>query len=589
MIDRIVPSHQAVKYLLIIACALLAVFIASGSSPVHADNVVTDVKDDAYDKCKQKETGTRAIEDMVKNDELDDDAIDNAEGDSYNEKIDTLIAENEERVNERRQEYEERDDAYGKAQRAALSAKCNVQTPLRMPGAAADELSEWWDGALGKFVDAIISGNTQALQQVMTLWLNYSISGATVDEQAKGVTYVVWTIAAAVFLISLVVIGARMAAQRRQGLADGMEDLGMFYGRFLIIGVVVPMIVSPALMASDSLTDQIITMLPGDQSLEEAIDASIPEKEIFEPALLLIPILFSLAGTITQMVALAARVLILPIITGLLPVAAAFGGTESGKTSARSMVTWIVAAIAFKPLAALLYVLAFNVAGSDSITNADGAMGTIMKLLILGIAGFSPLMLLKIVSPALAGVSGQNSAATMGAIAGAVGGTAAVALGGAAAGASALGGGSATGGAAAGKGGGGKSGSVGGSPTPPSGTGGGGPSGGDPSGGPTNGPSGVGGGAGGSAAGGSPSGGQTNGGSSDGRPTSGSPDSGGSAVGGAPGGASGGTSAPQKSRPRRTGAVAGGLKVASRAASRAGGTYASAMNRTGAMVDDIAK
>lgn len=570
------------KLATLVSLILVCIF-ASSFTPAVAEE--QSAGDRAYEECRSRQRDIPAINQLI-----DEGAIEEPK-DGWENDVDLrkeILEDNEPRSSEIKQHYEDDQSISSKFARTRDSATCNLAKPLDTAVKKVQE-SEFWEGPLGKFVDALMNGNVQALQQVMTLWLNYSISGATVDEQAKGVTYVVWTIAAAVFLISLVVIGARMAAQRRQGLADGMEDLGMFYGRFLIIGVVVPMIVSPALMASDSLTEQIITMLPGDETLEEAIGSSLPAKDVFEPAVLLIPILFSLAGTITQMVALAARVLILPIITGLLPVAAAFGGTESGKTSARSMVTWIVAAIAFKPLAALLYVLAFNVVGSDSITGADGAMGTIMKLLILGIAGFSPLMLLKIVSPALAGVSGQNSAATMGAIAGAVGGTAAVALGGAAAGASALGGGSATGGAAAGKGGGGKSGSVGGSPTPPSGTGGGGPSGGDPSGGPTTGPSGVGGGAGGSAAGGSPSGGQTSGGSSDGRPTSGSPDSGGSAVGGAPGGASGGASAPQKSRPRRTGAVAGGLKVASRAASRAGGTYASAMNRTGAMVDDIAK
>lgn len=570
------------KLATLVSLILVCIF-ASSFTPAVAEE--QSAGDRAYEECRSRQRDIPAINQLIDEGAIEE-PKDGWENDQDLKK--KILKDNEPRSSEIKQHYEDDQSLAAKFGRTRDSATCNLAKPLDTAVKKVQE-SEFWKGPLGKFVDALMNGNVQALQQVMTLWLNYSISGATVDEQAKGVTYVVWTIAAAVFLISLVVIGARMAAQRRQGLADGMEDLGMFYGRFLIIGVVVPMIVSPALMASDSLTEQIITMLPGDETLEEAIGSSLPAKDVFEPAVLLIPILFSLAGTITQMVALAARVLLLPIITGLLPVAAAFGGTESGKTSARSMVTWIVAAIAFKPLAALLYVLAFSVVGSDSITGADGAMGTIMKLLILGIAGFSPLMLLKIVSPALAGVSGQNSAATMGAIAGAVGGTAAVALGGAAAGASALGGGSATGGAAAGKGGGGKSGSVGGSPTPPSGTGGGGPSGGDPSGGPTNGPSGGGGGAGGSAAGGSPSGGQTSGGSSDGRPTSGSPDSGGSAVGGAPGGASGGTSAPQKSRPRRTGAVAGGLKVASRAASRAGGTYASAMNRTGAMVDDIAK
>lgn len=475
--------------------------------------------------------------------------------------------------------------------------KCQLDRPTNTVGVA---VSRFWDDPFGKFVDALISGNTQALQQVMTLWLNYSINGEEMEGLASGVTNTVWLIAFSVFVISLILIGARMAALRRQGIADGMEELGMFYGRFLVIAIAVPFIIPFALSVTDVITDQIITLLPEGESLEDAIDESIPAKGIFEPALLLVPILFSLVGSITQMVALAARVLILPILVGLLPVSAAFGGSETGRMSSKSMLTWIVAALAFKPLAALLYVMAFAIAGGDSVDGADGTMGAVLKLLVLGIAGFSPLMVIKIVSPLFANTAGQNSAATGGAAMAALGGTAAAALGGGAAVAAgagkALGGGTgATGSSSSNSGG---SSSPGGSSTPPN-------NGGGPPGGPggSDGPRGGDSGSGAQPTGGNPAAasgggsGQQIGGDKAG--SSPSQPAGGDGGSGKPGDSSGGGSpAPRRqsrghramhSTGRGVSRAGGGMKVAAKVASRTGSAYGRGISRTGQMMDDIGK
>ncbi|WP_434828788.1 hypothetical protein [Corynebacterium macclintockiae] len=293
------------------------------------------------------------------------------------------------------------------------------------------EVSEFWEDPVGKAVKALIAGNTQALETAMTFWTKFSLSPEETTKQSGGVRNIVWTIAGSAFIISLVITGARIAASRRQGLADGMEDFGKFYGSYLIAGVMVPLAVPIGLSGTDFLTNQILTGLPEGKSLSDLIEQLNFGEDVLEPALLLFLIIFALVGSVTQMIALAARALILPIIVGFLPIAASSAATNAGKTSLGSMLSWIFAALAFKPIAAMTYVVAFWIAGGDSL-QGDETVIAITKLLVLGMAGFSPLMVLKIVSPLLASASGPSSAAVGGALGGAAGATGGAVLGGAA-------------------------------------------------------------------------------------------------------------------------------------------------------------
>lgn len=433
----------------------------------------------------------------------------------------------------------------------AARAACGVKQPVEAPVRAA---SNFWDDAIGKFVKAMIAGNTQALETAMTFWTKFSMSPEETTKQSGGVRNIVWTIAGSAFIISLVITGARIAASRRQGLADGMEDFGKFYGSYLIAGVMVPLAVPIGLSGTDFLTNQILTGLPEGKGLSDLIEQLNFGEGVLEPALMFFLVLFALIGSITQMIALAARALILPIVVGFLPIAASSAATNAGKTSLGSMLSWIFAALAFKPIAAMTYVVAFWIAGGDSL-QGDETVIAITKLLVLGLAGFSPLLVLKIVSPLLASASGPSSAAVGGALGGATGAAGGAVLGGAAI---ASGGASrALGGVASAAG--GKSGGPGGSGGPGSGGGG------RPMGGSTGGPSG-GGPAGGGPAGGSPSGGGPGGGAG--------PSGGAGATGGV-GGASTGTSSGQR-EPAYAGTGGSAAQASTSAGSGAGSRAARA-------------
>ena len=504
----------------------------------------------ALAECNSRQKDKSAAHQLV-----DKEGVPAPEGWDSDESVQKLKEEHPERFQEILDHYNNQGGLRGAAGNVADLTQCTVSNPVDTAGKIAkDETSEFWEDPLGKAVKALIAGNTQALETAMTFWTEFSLSPEETTKQSGGVRNVVWTIAGSAFIISLVITGARIAASRRQGLADGMEEFGKFYGSYLVAGVMVPLAVPIGLSGTDFLTKQILTGLPEGKGLSDLIEQLNFGEGALEPALVFILVLFALVGSVTQMVALAARALILPIVVGFLPIAASSAATNAGKTSLGSMLSWIFAALAFKPIAAMTYVVAFWIAGGDSLQGNETVVA-ITKLLVLGMAGFSPLMVLKIVSPLLASASGPSSAAVGGALGGATG-----AAGGAVLGGAAIASGSASrvlGGVASAAG--GKSGGSGGSGG--SGSGGGG----RPMGGSTGGPSG-GGPAGGGPAGGSPSGGGPGGGAG--------PSGGAGATGGV-GGASTGTSSGQR-EPAYAGTGGSAAQASTSAASGAGSRAAQA-------------
>lgn len=528
--------------------SILVIVFGGGYAAAEPGN-----REDAYQECRSRQHDLDAAKQILDNREFGENP------DDYNTRrpqdVQRLKEKHPERFEELRRHYEEDDSVAARFGRTVNGASCTVLSPAQAGAAkVSHEVSEFWEDPLGKAVKALIAGNTQALETAMTFWTKFSLSPEETTKHSGGVRNIVWTIAGSAFVISLVITGARIAASRRQGLADGMEDFGKFYGSYLIAGVMVPLAVPIGLSGTDFLTEQILTGLPEGKSLSDLIEQLNFGEDVLEPALLLFLIIFALVGSVTQMIALAARALILPIIVGFLPISASSAATNAGKTSLGSMLSWIFAALAFKPIAALTYVVAFWIAGGDSL-QGDETVIAITKLLVLGLAGFSPLLVLKIVSPLMASASGPSSAAVGGALGGATG-----AAGGAVLGGAAIASGSASrvlGGVASAAG--GKSGGSGGSGG--SGSGGGG----RPMGGSTGGPSG-GGPAGGGPAGGSPSGGGPGGGAG--------PSGGAGATGGV-GGASTGTSSGQR-EPAYAGTGGSAAQASTSAGSGAGSRAAQA-------------
>lgn len=324
-----------------------------------------------------------------------------------------------------------------------------------------------------------MEGNTQTLQTMMTFWMDMDFSQTFMQDSAEGVRNIVWYLAISGFAINLAILGGRIAWNRRQGLADGLEDVGSMFWNIGLYGVVVPGGIFSAVALGDALSRAILDEF-GATDGATFLEGTTLEESTMGPILMLVLVGVSLLGSLTQLLAMVARTLLLPIIVGLLPMFAGLTATEWGKGALNSMKYWVVALIAFKPLAAIIYAVAFWISNREG--NEDDLMWTVTKVLVVAIAGFSVVGIAKIILPAISSMGGSNTAAVGAAAAGATGAVAAGAMsmvGGAAGMAGkALGGKAASGAAKGGSAGSGGSPGASGSAGPP-GTGGGGPPGGD--------------------------------------------------------------------------------------------------------------
>ncbi|HJC59532.1 MAG TPA: hypothetical protein H9755_04250 [Candidatus Dietzia intestinigallinarum] len=310
--------------------------------------------------------------------------------------------------------------------------------------AAGNAASAFWGDPIGDFVKSLLEGNAQSLSLIMTMWIKESpFSGTDFASSVEGVFNLTLWAQALLFFVSLVVAGTRMAVARNRGLGDGFEDVGQVVFNFILAGAALPVVILSLHLATDAVSAQWLEDgLGGDPAASINAVAMVDEETGLGPAAVLILVVFALLGALAQMVALVIREGLLVVVVGLLPLAAASFSLSTGKQAFRSMVGFVVAALLFKPVATLLYLVAFWLSSGDE---APSVMEAVSSMLLLASAGLVLPALMRVVAPAVSQSVAGGSAAGMGAMAagatGAVAATAGAALGSAGQSLSAAGGG----------------------------------------------------------------------------------------------------------------------------------------------------
>ncbi|WP_348542279.1 hypothetical protein [Dietzia kunjamensis] len=319
--------------------------------------------------------------------------------------------------------------------------------------AAGNAASAFWGDPIGDFVKSLLEGNAQALALIMTMWIKESpFSGADFASSVEGVFNLTLWAQALLLVVSLIVAGTRMAVARNRGLGDGFEDIGQVMFNFILAGAALPAVILSLHMATDAISTQWLEEgLGGDPAASINAVAMIDEETGLGPAAVLILVVFALLGALAQMVALVIREGLLIVVVGLLPLAAASWSLSTGKQAFKSMVGFVVAALLFKPIATLLYLVAFWLSSGNE---APSVMEAVSSMLLLASAGLVLPALMRVVAPAVSQSVAGGSAAGIGAAAagatGAVAGMAGAALGHAAQSLSASGGAQGAGGGSGG-------------------------------------------------------------------------------------------------------------------------------------------
>jgi hypothetical protein len=264
------------------------------------------------------------------------------------------------------------------------------------------------------------------------------------------------------------------------------------------------------------------------------------------PGLIILLSVLAIIGMVVQLAMVLIRSVLLVVLVGVWPLAAASSMTEMGRQWYKKITGWMIAFLLFKPAAAIVYAAAIKMT-----LTADSELSSIEGIILIILASLTLPALMKFIVPAVSSVGSMGAGEVLGAgIAAATGaamviGTAGV--GAAAAGAGAMAG-SAAGGAAGGAAGRGAGGAVSGGSASPGGS---------------------------SSGAGSPDGGSSDIGSSGGGSAGGASAGDGAAPGGAPSGAGSAPASPSSSPGSSGSGVSRGVGLSHLVGTMRGGTGAS--------------
>ncbi|MGW5573748.1 hypothetical protein ACWEVD_21360, partial [Nocardia thailandica] len=301
----------------------------------------------------------------------------------------------------------------------AASAVCKAGNAATHPGDAATAVKDKaWDSTFGKVVDSLMKGLGEALIMALTFWMKVpneavSDSGALFTK-INDYTYQIQIL---LLIASVILSGARLAEARRgAAVSEAAESFRMF-ARVVFSSWMLGAVIVAGTRASDKFSEWIIADATGGNAKDMAeLMVKTSKLQAFSPGLVLIIAIVGLLGALAQIVLAIVRQGLLVVAAGVLPLAAAASGTGTGKQSYQKLVGWIIAFMLFKPVAAIVYMIAFTTAGHvDSVTPAGGlpegeeAQRMLVALVLLCSVAFVLPALMRLVAPAVATVGTGGS------------------------------------------------------------------------------------------------------------------------------------------------------------------------------------
>jgi hypothetical protein len=282
--------------------------------------------------------------------------------------------------------------------------------------------------AFDAFVQALVDGANWTIQKLMTLWMGVPSADVGSGSIAEWITGRMSVLVAAAVVASLIVAGIRLALY---GKAADARSTAEVLVRTIIVGSIGGTIIASGIGLADAFSAWLLA--------EAKLDLSsglLLTTHMMAPGALW---LLALVVVFTQLIQVAFMVMrngFLVVMAGTLTLAAASSSTRWGKLWFERSCAWILAYLAYKPAAALVYAAAFKLASSknDLLSQLTGIF-----MMVLAVVALPALM--RLFAPMTAAIGSANPGALFGAsVGGAVAVGATLASGGLAAGASGAGG-----------------------------------------------------------------------------------------------------------------------------------------------------
>jgi hypothetical protein len=304
----------------------------------------------------------------------------------------------------------------------AASAACKAGNAASHPGQAATAVKDKaWDSTFGKVVDSLMNGLGEAIILALTFWMKVpnevASDGGSLFTKINDYTYQAQIL---LLIASVILSGARLAEARRGAAMNEAAESFRMFARVVFSSWMLGAIIVAGTQASDKFSEWIINDSTNGNAKDLAeLMVKTSKLQAFSPGLVLIISIVGLLGALAQIVLAIVRQGLLIIAAGALPLAAAASGMNTGKSAYQKLVGWIIAFMLWKPVAAIVYMIAFTTAGHvDSLTTTGGlpegdqAQRMLVAIVLLCSVAFVLPALMRLVTPAVAIVGSGGSGLT---------------------------------------------------------------------------------------------------------------------------------------------------------------------------------
>ncbi|NUS43459.1 MAG: hypothetical protein HOQ24_07215, partial [Mycobacteriaceae bacterium] len=224
---------------------------------------------------------------------------------------------------------------------------------------------------------------------------------------------------------AVMVTAARLALARRGALAGEVQESFMGFARAVFASWMFAALITAATRAGDAFSDWVITDATHGQAT--ATLSRMLDKTAFAPlgtAGMFILCLIGFIGALFQLALLVIRQALLIVVVAAIPIAASAAGTGPGSQAYKKLIAWSIAFVLFKPVGAIVYLVAFSAAGAPDANGQQRLLG----LILLALAGLVLPALMRMIAPAVSTMgSGGGGVAAAAMVGGGIGTAAAMA------------------------------------------------------------------------------------------------------------------------------------------------------------------
>lgn len=290
---------------------------------------------------------------------------------------------------------------------------CSLPLVGGVCGGIGDVAGQVADSAAKAFVDGFADGFATVVKTMLTFWVDVptpALSGAPIAHMHG----LVFWVQGVILVASLLYVAGRMMLDR-SGKAAG-EGLRGLVTMVVLTGAGAAGINILA-VAGDHWAQWVI-----DESTNGNINARLGAltggAAVLGPLGLGLEFVLSLLGILSclgQIFFLLARVGIITVLTGTLPLSAAGASTPAGRAWLQRILAWDLAFCLYKPAAAFVYAGGFTLTGEG-----QGITNVLSGIMLVILAIFALPALMRLIVPMVAAASSSGGGALTGAVAGAV-------------------------------------------------------------------------------------------------------------------------------------------------------------------------